>query len=703
MSLIRFAEFSADPRTEELRRDGRRVRLPPQSLHLLLRLTRTPGELVTREALQAQLWPATSEVEYEQGLNAAINRLREALGDSATEPRFIETLPRRGYRFIGTLIPDAAPGAAIPETRPRPTTGPEGGSAPPRRGLMFGAGLLTAVALLAFAAWLFARRSAAPPAAGRLVPFTALRGEERAPTFSPDGTRIAFAWNGEAANHGKFDLYVKGADSEQLLRVTNTPARWIHAAWSADARSIAFTRRVDGTDGNGVFVVPAMGGAERRLAVANFENQAFMQLAWSPDKRTLAYATFDEKGSHVIRLVDVDTLDTRPLDRAPDCRSAGMPAFSTDGRELAFVCTASVGVYGIHIATFDGAAPTRLATVMGEPQGLAWDTENQALLVANDAGDGGGLWQLTRDGAMTRLPFGEEGSAPVVHGADVAYVRARQSVEIWRMDLAAPDPATSARRLISSTRSDMTPQYSPDGSRIVFQSNRSGSAEIWMSDADGAKPVRLTEFNGPLTGAPQWCADGRRVAFDSRAAGDSAIYLMDVEERRPRRLASANAQNSLPAWTGDCRHVLASDGRRSLFKLPVEGGTAELFTRRESYLAQVSGGDVIFNVKQSKGVALWSKPAAGGREGALPGMPLLDYADGWAVAPAGIYFTTSSGGAAALEFYEFEKRTTRRIAPLPGSPTPGGGLGLAVSRDGRWLLYTQAGEAQSDIMLMDNP
>src|SRR5262245_45639446 len=115
MSLIRFGEFLADPRTGELRRDGRRVKLPPQSFQVLLRLTRSPGELVTREALQAELWPTTSEVEYEQGLNAAINRLREALGDSAAEPRYIETLPRRGYRFIGTLAPGTlAPGAPAP-------------------------------------------------------------------------------------------------------------------------------------------------------------------------------------------------------------------------------------------------------------------------------------------------------------------------------------------------------------------------------------------------------------------------------------------------------------------------------------------------------------------------------------------------------------------------------------------------------------
>jgi Tol biopolymer transport system component/DNA-binding winged helix-turn-helix (wHTH) protein len=745
MSLIRFGQFAADPRTEELRRDGRRVKLPPQSFRVLLTLTRTPGELVTREALQAELWPATSEVEYEQGLNAAINRLREALGDSAAEPRYIETLPRRGYRFIGALTPDTAASAPRGESPPPDVPPPPGEPhpsdqsvaaetpptfAPPaqlttgsrrarrRRRSRLVILVLSALAAVALAAFLLRRGLAPAPPPGRLVPYTALGGEERAPSFAPDGTRIVFAWNGNAAHAGRFDLYVKAADSERLLRVTNAPARWLYPAWSPDAKTIAFTRRVDvrndGARGNGLFIVPAMGGAERRIAGATFANPQFMQLSWSPDSRRIAYATFNESGSHVIRLVDVETMLIHPLAHAPDCWNAGMPAFSADGRQLAFVCTTSVGVYGVHVARLDGGRPTRLATVMGEPQGLAWDGDG-SLIVANDSGDGGGLWKLTADGQMSRLPFGEEGSAPTRHGNDIAYVRAHQAVDIWRMDLAAREPAKTAQRLIFSTRSEITPQYSPDGARIVFQSNRSGSAEIWMADADGTNPVRLTTFNGPLVGAPQWCADGKRVAFDARAAGTSSIYVLDVDERQPRRLASANSQNSLPTWSGDCRSILASDGRRSLYKLPVDGGPAELFTKQQSYYAQMHGGDVIYNVKQPQGVALWSKPLAGGLESALPGMPLLDYADAWAVAPDGIYFTSvtagsigaegaaAADGAATLQFYEFATARTRRVAPLPKSPTPGGGLGLAVSRDGRWLLYTQAGEAQSDIMLMDNP
>src|SRR3977135_595453 len=108
---IRFGAFEADLRSGELFKEGRRVPLPNQSFLALSALLEQPGQLVSREALRARLWPDKRVVEFEQGLNAIINRLRDALGDSAGNARFIETLPRRGYRFIAAINADAEVGA----------------------------------------------------------------------------------------------------------------------------------------------------------------------------------------------------------------------------------------------------------------------------------------------------------------------------------------------------------------------------------------------------------------------------------------------------------------------------------------------------------------------------------------------------------------------------------------------------------------
>src|SRR5258708_4855122 len=103
-AVISFGPFEADLQTQELRKQGMRLRLPGQSFQILKMLLERSGELVTREELQLALWPSDTHVDFERGVNAAVNRLREVLGDSADSPKLIETLPRRGYRFIGPMV-----------------------------------------------------------------------------------------------------------------------------------------------------------------------------------------------------------------------------------------------------------------------------------------------------------------------------------------------------------------------------------------------------------------------------------------------------------------------------------------------------------------------------------------------------------------------------------------------------------------------
>src|SRR6267142_6981519 len=121
--LIRFGVFEVNPRTGELRKNGFKVKLQEQPLQVLLAVLQKPGDVVTREELRAKLWPADTFVDFDHGLNAAVKRLRDALDDSAESPRFIETLPRHGYRFIGSIDGPDAPGeTAI-------VVAPEGGHA----------------------------------------------------------------------------------------------------------------------------------------------------------------------------------------------------------------------------------------------------------------------------------------------------------------------------------------------------------------------------------------------------------------------------------------------------------------------------------------------------------------------------------------------------------------------------------------------
>jgi Tol biopolymer transport system component/DNA-binding winged helix-turn-helix (wHTH) protein len=680
---IRFGEFTADLSSQELFRAGAPVRLPNQSFVVLATLLERPGQLVTREELRARVWPDNRVVEFEQGLNAVINRLREALGDDADNPAYVETLPRRGYRFIGRVETGApeTPGTELPKAeRAFPWT------------------IAAAFLVIAGSLALWRLRGESEPRLAMVTPLTSLVGEERMPALSPDGRKVVFAWNGESSEIRGFDLYLKPVDSELRVRLTRSPANAISAAWSPDGTRLAFARSSE-RDG-GIFLIPATGGAERKLASASFAQESLMQPAWSPDGKTLAYAAIDDSGSQTIRLLSLGEPGSGPLTHAPPCWHAGAPAWSHDGTTLAFVCMTSIAVYEIHLAEpRSGDEPRRIAKLQGFPQGLAWPADRERLLVANDSGDGGGVWQLELDGTLLRPEIMEEtmGSGLSATRGRIAYSRARQIIEIWHMEIVPR--GSRSKKWIVSTREQLTPQYSPDASRIAFQSNRSGSPEIWIADADGGNAVRLTSFNGPLTGAPSWCSDGRRLAFDSRESGTSAIYIVDTLERVPRRVETSQSNLALPVWSADCQWLLASDGRAALYRVPAQGGEAQRFTSQRSYQAAVVGDRVIFNVAEPSGVTLWMKPLAGGEETPLPGLPRLSYADAWTANDFAIYYTDTSRTPVVLHRYAFAGATPEIIAGLPNSPTPLGGLGLAASRDGKSLLYTHTADAQSDLVL----
>jgi Tol biopolymer transport system component/DNA-binding winged helix-turn-helix (wHTH) protein len=695
---IRFGEFEADLHSRELFREGRRLRLPGQSFLILAALLERPGELVLREELRKLLWPKETFVDYEQALNAAVNRLREALRDSAERPTYIETVPRRGYRFIGSV--DSQPGSASSSRKtppPSPTHISQPMQAAPRRFVARYVWLIVAPLLIAGAFGLRTCHLASP--APQLTPLTSLPAQESAPAFSPDGNQFAFAWTGERTDSTSLDLYVRAVNGERMLRLTEQPAQWIASAWSRDGKQIAFARSA--TEHGGVFVISPLGGPERRVAAASILPNYLTQISWSADGKYLLYSGVGPNGSQGVFRLSFESLLSEPAFSQLACWDSGSAVYSPTGDEIAFVCTTSIALYGIYLARAIDKEPRRLIEVHGYPRGLHWSADGKYVVFANDAGDGGGLWRVDRSGKLERIPFGEEAASPAIDMKNerIAYVRTHEHMDIWRVDLRSDSIEKTPERFIASTRTQLLPQYSPDGTHVAFQSNRSGSTEIWIADADGKNALRITSFNGPLTGAPAWCSDGKRLAFDSRASGASAIYVADIEERMPKRIESSVDNLALPAWASDCKWLIASNGNNKAYVIPANGGQARMLTKQPSYYAVMRGERVVFNVKGVNDVTLWQKHVGDEAEQRVPAIPELTYTDSWTATDRGLYFTESKDPRTIL-FYDFSTQQIRPIAHLPRAPAAFGGLGLAVSPDDRYLLYSVSDPQESDIMLL---
>jgi Tol biopolymer transport system component len=560
-----------------------------------------------------------------------------------------------------------------------------------------------------------------------VVPLTTYPGREGEPTFSPDGSQVAFSWDG--GDEQNLDIYVKAIGAEPPLRLTSDPASDGSPAWSPDGTRIAFLRERSG-GGSEVLVVPPVGGPERRLV--EVEGRADEGLAWSPDGRSLAVVdrvTPQEPAG--IFLLDLATGSKMRLTspRAPTWDD--QPAFSPDGATVAFLRPPLLGVF---LVSARGGEPRMLTAEGNWRNRLAWSPDGQAVLLAAERFPGVGerpqqstggapaalVWRVPVDGTPPRAVRGTTNAGDVaVSGAGrLAYSQETVDFDVWRVDLRppgkAPEPPT---RLIASTKIDTNPQFSPDGERVAFVSVRSGQAEVWIVDRDGRRPLQLTSVgrDGGV-GAPRWSPDGRNIAFDFSPVGQAMvnIYVVDASGGAPRRVTRSSAVDATPSWSRDGRWIYFGSNRSGgwqVWKVPATGeepGGARQVTRGGGFAAiESTDGRYLYFTKRLSGShdprnSIWRLPVAGGEEEVAVDS-FRASSGSWDLTVDGIYFvdqlTPSSPGQWVVRFLPFAQRRSSVVARLARPPYPFGPA-VSVSPDGRWMLSAQ-GEGTSDLMLVE--
>ena len=569
-----------------------------------------------------------------------------------------------------------------------------------------------AVAVIAIALYGFAGRNQPSPSstATTVLPFTTFPGRELQPAFSPDGNQIAFAWNGEKGDN--FDIYIKLVGSgSPPLRLTTNAADDLYPAWSPDGREVAFVRQ-SGPDIS-IFTVPALGGPERKLYSGT---SAFFSLyeygnalSWSPDGKFLAFSgqrTSREPNS--IFLLSLDSLNTRQLTTPPaGFLGDSTPAISPDGKLLAFVRGASSRDVEIYVMPAAGGEARRLALDNRSGRSLAWTPDSREIVFPFWYSGNLRLWRAPVSGSNSgQLAVTGEGASTLAisrKGDRLAYSQEFRDTNIWQISLQASGSKPRPTRIISSTRQDYGPQYSPDGKRIAFTSGRSGSNEIWVCDADGSNPFQLTSFGGPDVGSSRWSPDGRQIAFDSVSAGNRDIFVVSADGGTPRRLTEETSDDVRPSWSRDGRWIYFGSNRSGeweLWKAPSDGGPAVQVTRQGAREGFGSfDGQFIYYTRGFGIPGIWRVPVTGGDEKPVIAEAIQGF---WALVDNGIYFVNpKSTPHATIEFFNFATGRTTKIATVEKDlhlvyPS------LAVSPDGQSLLYVQVDSFESDIMLAEN-
>ena len=554
------------------------------------------------------------------------------------------------------------------------------------------------------------------------VPLTSSPEIERNPALSPDGKQVAFVWTGEGNDkNDNYDIYVKIVDAGTPLRLTSSPEREMSPAWSPDGRFIAFLR--GSGENKGFYMVPALGGAERKIADAYGWNGASAQphaLDWSPDGKTLAVVDkASEEAPWSIFLVSVETGEKRRVTTPPVGYTGDLlVAFSPDGRKLAFVRRVEAGVSDIFLIPVEGGEPAQVTRDALTIRGLDWTGDGERIVFSSERSGGyATLWTIPADGGAPPAPVAGTGEniaelSVSPQGSRLVYAQLSADTNLWRLEIpkygGKGQPKTNPpAKFISSTRMEEDPQYSRNSKKIAYSSNRSGGFEIWVANSDGQNSVQLTSFNSSaVTGSPAWSPDGRFIAFDSRAEGNADIYVINADGGSPRRLSTGAAEDIVPSWSRDGRFIYYASkrtGRFEIWKMPATGGEAVQVTHDGGFISSEStDGRVLYFTKGRSDSSLWSVQIEGGTETKVIEN---DVGRSWTVAEQGIYFLsngTRSTDPFTVEFFDFDKRQTTRLASIEKPSQVFAANVATLSPDLQWIVYAQRDQLDYDVILIEN-
>jgi eukaryotic-like serine/threonine-protein kinase len=566
-TVIRFGTFEANLRSGELRKHGTKLKLGDQPFSVLAILLAQPGDVVTREDLQKQLWPTDTFVDFDRGLNKAINRLRDALGDSADAPRFIETLPKRGYRFIGTIEtagilnpPTTSPPYAA-EIQPPTIKVPDKrrGAARTRNAIM-SAGILL---IASIAVWWFMQVSRKPAEAGpvtrsSLLPPSHTTFVPYSFALSPTGTYLAFI---AEATDGSRSLWIRTMSTANSTMIAGT-AGASFPFWSPDERHVGFfaDRKLK--------IVEIAGGAIHVLA----DVQRASGGTWG-NSRVIVFAP-DVNGP-LYQVADTGGTPSQigPVAKSDSLRGNRWPVFLPDGRHFLYVSLASSLQTGdiseIRVGSLDSTDDKKISSENVRTVAFAHD---HLFFVRN-----GVLYSQRFDSAQLRttgqpIPVTDRDVAgpsvfyPSEFSISQSGVLAFQSSTDLASHLVWFDPTGKELGTFKGTQY-FDPAFSPDGRMLAGSCDQStsGSLVICIQDLSRGVTTRLTA--GPHDRFPVWSKDGRTIGYYS----NGAIYRNSADGSGAPQLVS---NRGIPTgWSSDGR-ILSFGTHRGVVSLALSSLTA---------------------------------------------------------------------------------------------------------------------------------
>jgi Tol biopolymer transport system component/DNA-binding winged helix-turn-helix (wHTH) protein len=611
-SAYRFDDIVVDCDGLCLEKGGQKRKITPRAFDVLVYLVQHPGRIIEKQELFDEVWK--EKFVTDNALTRIIKEVRQAIGDDANAPQYIETVPKHGYRFIAevkageeaaqtheaamSISQQGATGSVEPRiavaTREEISAAKPGDASAtlvagwPR--LFLGVAIaLAVIAVVAITVWKSqtTRGPSEIPGVLRTTKITYSPGLDIYPAISPDGNSVVYC----SDQSGGFEIYVKQlVPGSREIQLTSDGKQNLEPAWSPDRRLIAYYSR----DRGGIWVMPALGGAARQIA--EFGSRP----AWSPDGSMIAFQSEPLSellgfhiGSSTIWIVSAQGGNAKPITQVGNPTGGhGVPSWSPDGKRIVFVSReiTEATLWTVSIEDAGLKQITRSRNIY-DP---TYSPDGQYIYYpAVTSGSGFGLWKARISPASD--PLGEPvlvvdpGSAsfafPTISadGKKLAYALLSSTSNLWSVPLSpSSSEATGSPAPITNDTSlrNTDPAFSPDGRKIAFGSTRSGPSDIWLVDADGKNPVQLTT-DPARDGLPSWFPEGDRISFASDRSGHSALWSTTLTGGRDTLFLDVGQDMGYARLSPDGKQVAfqsRKDGVINIWTAALEGGQPKRLT-----------------------------------------------------------------------------------------------------------------------------
>jgi Tol biopolymer transport system component/DNA-binding winged helix-turn-helix (wHTH) protein len=712
--IIRFAEFELDLRAGELRRNGHHVILPEKPFQVLTALLECPGEMVRRDELVKRLWPAGTFVDFNVGLNKAVNRLRHVLHDSAEQPRFIETFPKRGYRFVAPIFDgglvqrtvtsvDGIHSAEISRRFPISVSSALSATPAWRRRKLAPTAVFTVIAASLFVAFLLYRGISRRPRINieslRLSKLTD-NGKVQQLAISPDGRYIVFAMR-ESKGVGLHVLHVGTRSHVEILPPENIDFHGM--AYSPDGNYIYFASSDEQTTINNLHAMPVLGGPDRLLM-----HDVDTPVSFSPNGHQFAFTRgVGDRNVLEVRIANADGRNDRLLSGILDGDSDTQPgpAWSPDGRVIAV----PVRLRGKQlrwvldvVSVTDGNVQELHSNMsgIGRP---AWLPDGNSLIVPlRDSTGRGQLWIIPYPrGKAVRLTNDLEnyqlGIDLTRDGKSVAAIATTQLSDIWTAPAAAP---TKSEKMTPTPDTLSLNELTAMPLGKVLARSRDG--EMWLMKPDGSGRTSFTTEHNALS--PTLC--GHFVVFNSFRERTIDLVRADADGLNPTRLFSGDI--GPPACSPDGKSIFFVNAVKpyAILRLSSDGGIPTEIVKSPGL--EIIGrpaispdGKFIAYAFDEADFKLGTKLAIVTIDGGAPLQVFKSPSDvfGLRWSPDGqrLQYLLTRNGAANIWEQPFSESVPRQFTSFPSGKI----FDFSWSLDGKQLLLSR-GEVTSDLVLLSN-